>query len=222
MRLRLDAKLRCADGARATLSDIVLDRQSRQVTHLVVEGPGDVARLVPLELVEEAPALRCTSTELQACEAIRDYAFLQVDDTPQADAQHDIGVESMVTMPTSDAAMYGNYIGELDSGIGIVYDRIPKGDVELRRSSDVFSGDGHRLGHVESVLIAGNAVTHVVSEHRRLWRKRRLAIPIGAVDEIVTDRVTTSLTRDEAAALPGVSRSGDASARSPDRAPAAP
>jgi hypothetical protein len=203
MRLRLDTDLRCSDGAHAKLSDVVLDGASRRVTHVVVEGDGDVARLVPLGLVEEAAStLRCTSAELQDLEAMREYAFLNLDDVPHADADHDVGVESMITMPTSEAAVYGNYLGELDSGIGIVYDRIPKGDVELRRTSDVFSGDGHRLGHVDSVLVTGDTLTHVVSEHRRFWRRRRLAIPVDAVAEIVTDRVTTSGTREDAAQLP--------------------
>ena len=33
------------------------------------------------------------------------------------------------------------------------YDRVPKHEVEIRRSSAVISTDGHHLGHVEGFLI---------------------------------------------------------------------
>lgn len=35
----------------------------------------------------------------------------------------------------------------------VMYDRIPKGGVEIRRTSDVYSAGGHHLGHVEGFLI---------------------------------------------------------------------
>jgi hypothetical protein len=216
MRLRLDGKLRLSDRARAKLSDVIVDPASRRVTHVVVEARGDVARLVPVSLVATPVALSCSSDELRACEAIREYAFLNLEEYPQGDAEHDVGVESMITTPTADAVGYGGYAGDLDTGVGLVFDRIPRGDAELRRTSDVESSDGHRLGHLDSVLVIDGALTHVVATDGHLWRKHTLAIPIDAIAEISTDRVTTALARAEATALPRLSRAGGATSRSSD------
>ena len=35
----------------------------------------------------------------------------------------------------------------------VMYDRIPKGGVEIRRTSDVYSAGGHHLGHLEGFLV---------------------------------------------------------------------
>jgi hypothetical protein len=216
MRLKLDAKLRCADGVRAKLSDIIVEPAMRSVTHIVVEARGDVARLVPVGLVATPVKLACTSEDVRACEAIREYAFLHLDEYPKGDAEHDVGVESMITTPTSDAVGYGGFAGELDTGVGLVYDRIPRGDAELRSSSGVYSSDGHRLGHVDSVLVLDGALTHIVAREGRLWRSHTLAIPIETVSGIATDRVQTSLARAEAIALPRLNRAGGATSRSSD------
>ena len=41
-----------------------------------------------------------------------------------------------------------------DPHVMLAYDRIPKHEVEIRRSSAVISTDGHHLGHVEGFLSA--------------------------------------------------------------------
>jgi hypothetical protein len=214
VRLKLDTKLRCADGARAKLSDVVVEPAARRVTHVIVEARGDVARLVPVDRVATPTKLHSTTDELRTCEAVRQYAFLQLDEYPEADADHDVGVENVITTPASDMVGYGGFGGELDSAVGLVYDRIPRGDAELRRSSSVYSSDGHRLGHVDSVLELDGALTHVVTREGRLWRARTIAIPIEAISEIETDRVETALSRAEATALPRLSRAGGATTRS--------
>lgn len=216
MRLKLDAKLRCADGLRAKLSDVVIEPALRRVTHVVVEARGDVARLVPVDLVATPAKLRCTGAELLTFEPIREYAFLHLDEYPKGDSEHDVGVESMITTPTSDAVGYGGFAGELDTGIGLVYDRIPRGDAELRSSSDVYSSDGHRLGHVDSVLVLDGTLTHIVAREGRFWHSHTRAIPVESVSGIGTDRVETSLARAEATALPRLSRAGGATSRNSD------
>ena len=37
----------------------------------------------------------------------------------------------------------GTYWGEIDSHVSMYYDRVPKGEVEVRRASAVISADGH-------------------------------------------------------------------------------
>jgi hypothetical protein len=188
----------------------VIDPATRRLTHVVVQARDNVARLVPLALVAEGDegrkelALTCTAEELAALEPIREFAYVQVGELPTGDERTDVGVEDMLAMPYYEATELGDYAGETDSGVGITYDRIPKGEVEIRRSSPVSSADGHHLGHVDGLVADGDEVTHVVLERGHLWGKRDVTIPIGAVAKVETDAVTLGLSKDEVGALPSV------------------
>ena len=194
------------------MADLVIDPTTRRVTHLVVEpdlqlelaGP----RLVPVELVnpgDEASelTLQCTVEQIRKLESVREIAYLRVGTFPVDDPNWDVGVSDVLALP-----YYGPgeaYSAAYPSDLEMAYDRIPKGEVEVRRSSLVTSKDGHDLGHVEAFIVDGEGkVTHFVLEHGHLWGRRDIAIPIGSVAEIKTDEVTVSLTKDEVGTLPGV------------------
>ncbi len=190
------------------LANLVIDPKRRRVTHLVVQprdqeviGP----RLVPVELAETGEArpeitLHCTVEDVSKLETVRESAFLGLSGFPVDDPNWDVGVSDMLAMP-----YYG--AGEPDalSDAEVVYDRIPKGEVEVRRSSSVISTDGHHLGDVEAfILDEEEQVTHIVLERGHLWGQRDVTIPIGAVTKVETDVVTVGLSKDEVGALPAV------------------
>ena len=191
------------------LANLVIDPTRRRVTHLVVQprdheviGP----RLVPVELAETGEArpeitLHCTVEDVSKLEAIAESAFLYLGGFPVDDPDWDVGVSDMLAMP-----YYGpGEPGALQSDAEVVYDRVPKGEVEVRRSSSVISTDGHHLGHVEAfILDEEEQVTHIVLERGHLWGQRDVTIPIGAVTKIETDVVTVGLSKDEVGALPTV------------------
>ena len=88
------------------------------------------------------------------------------------------------------------------SHVTVRYDRIPKGEVELRRASAVHSSDGHHLGHVDGFVVDDEEhITHIVLERGHLWGKREIAIPVGAIAAMETDSVVLSLTKDEVGAI---------------------
>ena len=92
-----------------------------------------------------------------------------------------------------------------DPHVSVTYDRIPKGEVEVRRASDVTSSDGHHLGEVDGFLVDDDdAITHFVLERGHLWGRREVTIPINAVGQVFTDAVTLTLTKDEVGELPSV------------------
>jgi len=209
--LQLGAPVRCAGETVGTLVDVVLDPATRRLTHLVVETNQGPVRAVPFELltpgsVPREVALSCTPEELHALEPIREFAYLRFDEFPAPDADTDVGVEDMQVLPTYDAAEFGGYTGELDSAVGVTYDRIPSGEAELRRSSAVVSSDGHEVGHLDGFLVHDGDVTHVVLERGHLWGTRAVTIPVEAVETIQTDKVTVRLSKDEIGALPSVRR----------------
>jgi hypothetical protein len=89
----------------------------------------------------------------------------------------------------------------------VTYDRIPKGEVEIRRASAVTSSDGHHLGHVDGFVVDGDEhITPLVLEHGHLWGREEVTIPIGFVARVETDAVTLSLTKDEVGQLTPVHR----------------
>jgi hypothetical protein len=62
------------------------------------------------------------------------------------------------------------------------------------------------LGTVDGFVVdESQLITHVVlTQEPHPWKRRNVAIPIGAVTQVETDAVTVSLTEDEVGALPPV------------------
>jgi sporulation protein YlmC with PRC-barrel domain len=212
MKLRLDAHLKTSDGLSGTLADVVLDPVKRAVTHVVVRAgePDPAARLIPLGLVAESEAgdlsLTCTSQELQQLDSIQGYAYLPADERPAPDSEWDVGVEDVVMMPSIQGADLGVYTAEIDPNVGVTYDRVPKGEVEIRGSSIVVSSDGHEVGTVDAFVVDGAAITQVVVEHGHLWWHRVTSVPIASASTLETNAIELGLTRDEFGKLPSTKR----------------
>jgi len=210
MYLRLDAEVATTDGLTGTLADVVVDPAKRCVTHVVVRAgdPDPASRLVPLALVadgagrDDAVSLTCAAQEFVQLQSIQGYAYLPVDERPAPDSEWDVGVEDVVMMPSYQGADLGVYTTEIDPNIGVTYDRVPKGEVELRRSSVVASADEHELGAVDAFVVEDGTITHVVVEHRHLWRSRIVPVPIDSVTSLQTNAIGLRLTKAEFDELP--------------------
>lgn len=205
MRLELESRVDCTDGTFGKLADVVIDPLSRRVTHLVVEPDEDrwLARLVPVELAEqrgggEAVALRSTVEDVRRLPPVHEVAYLRLDGYPVDDPDWDVGIQQVLALPYY--AAYDLEPAPLD--YTVFYDRIPKDEVEIRRSSDVYSSDGHRLGSVDGFVVdPDDQITHLVLERGHLWERREVTIPIAEVERVRTDDVTLRLTKDEVGAL---------------------
>ena len=218
MRLELGRPVNCTDGPFGKLADVVIDPTKRVVTHLVVEPDDDhdKARLVPIELAsaEEggtpAIAVRCSVEEAGRLEPVEETAYIRLGESPELEPGWEMGVETVLAEPYY---VYG-YVGgpgyetapaDYDPHVSVTYDRIPKGEVEVRRASEVTSADGHPLGKVDGFLVGDDdAITHFVLERGHLWGKREVTIPINAVASVFTDAVTLTLTKAEVGELPSV------------------
>jgi sporulation protein YlmC with PRC-barrel domain len=206
MRLELGSRVDCTDESFGKLVDVVIDPTSRRVTHLVVERDRDpwLAQLVPVELAERggdaggAVALRATVEEVRRLPQVHEVGYLRLDGFPVDDPDWDIGIEEVLALP-----YYPSY--ELEAtppDFAARYDRVPKGEVEIRRASAVESADGHHLGQVDGFVVDDDQlITHVVLEQGDRSERREVSIPIGAVARVETDRVTLTLTKDEVGAL---------------------
>jgi sporulation protein YlmC with PRC-barrel domain len=211
VRLDLGSPVRCADEAFGELADVVIDPTTRRVTHLVVQPdrPSEPARLVPVERArggdeaEGTIVLDATVAEIGRLESVRESAYLRLGEFPVEDPQWEVGVEEMLALPYyQDLDGVGAEPLSYDDHVVWKYDRIPKGEVEMRRASPVTSSDGHHLGHVDGFVVDGeDHIGHLVLEHGHLWGKREVVIPIGAVASVKTDAVVLSLTKDAVGAL---------------------
>ena len=215
MRLEIGNRVRCTDGVYGELADIVIDPLEKRVTHLVVRpeqrvGEGE-ARLVPIRLAkgrddkQREIELECALDEAQGFESVHEAAYLRLGESPADDPDWDIGVEDVLAMPYYAGLDMGVYPDELPSHVTMYYDRVPKGEVEVRRASVVISADGHSLGEVDGFVVdADQHITHFVLERGHLWGRKEVTIPIGAVSRVEDDAVHVALSKDEVGALPAV------------------
>jgi sporulation protein YlmC with PRC-barrel domain len=211
MRLDLGQSVLCTDEPFGELADVVIDPVAKQVTHLVVQPRHDdeVSRLVPIALVEndvdEAKEirLRCTAEEARRLEHVQEFAYLRLGEAPTADPDWDVGVEDVLALPYYESPEVVGFGGAFDAA-GVTYDRVPKGDVEIRRSSTVAATDDQFVGKVDGFVVDDGHITHFVLEHGHLWGKREITIPIGAVAKVESDAIVLSLTKAQIEELPAV------------------
>lgn len=212
----IGSEVACSDGVCGELRRVVVDPVARAITHLVVEprhrqGEG---RLVPVDLVISAAKeiqLRCTRSDFDELEAAEEKQFL-----PGASGQWGYRQDQLLSMPyyglgAGGMGMAGLGVGGLGiGGMGpgpheIINDRVPAGEVEVRRGEHVHATDG-AIGRVQGLVMdpSDHQVTHVLLAEGHLWGHKTVAIPISAVERIDDGVVRISLTKDEVRDLPPV------------------
>jgi sporulation protein YlmC with PRC-barrel domain len=206
MKLELGTSIRCADGATRELVDVVIDSSSSRVTHLVIRPAqhAEDARLVPISLASRAEdgeseiSLNCGAADLERFDPVHKFEILRAGERPNEDPKWDVGVEDIVVAPNYAPTAFGDYGGSLDSDVTISYDRVPKGEIELRHASSVYSADGHHLGSVDAVIVDDDdRLTHLLLERGHLWWKREVALPAEAISKFESDMLTLGLTKRE-------------------------
>jgi sporulation protein YlmC with PRC-barrel domain len=206
----IGAEVTCSDGACGELSRVVLDPVARSLTHLVVGPPHrqGLGRIVPVELVDSAGEqirLRCTMVDFEALEDAEDTRFM-------LEADDHLGYQDgqVFAWPYYGLGDGMGTIGTGGIGLGgpppvVTYERLPVGEVDIRRGEHVHAVDGG-IGQIRGLVIdpRDHHVTHVLLEEGHLWGKKEVAIPIGAVKDVDVDGVNLSLTRDQVRDLPAV------------------
>jgi sporulation protein YlmC with PRC-barrel domain len=211
--LTMGSEVRCTDGVCGTLRRVVVDPVARKLTHLVVE-PRDRepdGRLVPLALVSSVGKeieLTCPFAEFERLEQAQELWFVS-----GARGQWGYQQQDMVSWP-----YYGLGVTGAGAGIGGMggnwsarsegrtasHERVPAGEVQVRRGEHVHATDGH-IGRVQGLVVdpADHHVTHVLLEEGHLWGQKQVAIPVGSVNG-VEDGVRLDLTKDQVRDLPPV------------------
>jgi hypothetical protein len=202
----------CEDGTCGDLRRVILDPIARVLTHLVVEPKHrrNMGHLVPIDLVDTATTrihLRCTVAQFEALEVAEETQFLTgaVDDAGY-DPDH---VGTWPFYGLSFGMGFGQ-VGMDDAGVAaesshsVTYDKVPLGEVQVRRGQHVLATDGP-IGRVQGLVIdpSDHHVTHVLLDEGHLWGKKQVAIPITAVTRVDLG-IQLNLTKDEVGDLPPV------------------
>lgn len=193
----------CTDGICGEVIRVVVDPIARTVTHLVVEPKHrqGLGRLVPLDLVDAATGeirLRCTVAEFEKLDDAEETDFLL-----GAGGYAGYGPGQVLSWP------YYGLGGDMGIGMGnmarpVVYDKVPLGEVAVRRNEHVHATDGD-IGRVQGLVIDSRDqhVTHVLLQEGHFWGRKQVAIPISAVTG-VDDGIKLSITKQEVQDLPAV------------------
>jgi uncharacterized protein YrrD len=213
----MGAPVVATDGTCGKLTGAVIDPIANALTHLVVERERHhgLGHLVPVDLVEssgEEIHLRCTVAEFKALDEAEEVQLVPVPDDERSPAWG----------RTYQWPYYG--LGMLTGGMGAggmgdyetprhhtpqptVTERVPLGEVEVRRGDRVHATDGW-IGSVAGLVIdpADHHVTHVLLSEGHLFGRKQVAIPIKATAR-VGDEIRVNLTKQEVEELPPVSLS---------------
>lgn len=199
MKLRLGQPVLTTDGEFGEVGDIVVDPHQRLVTHLVVEPHGQHhrARLVPMWLVSvEGDTVR---VDLDAAHVrqLQDVAYddyIRIGEMIPVGEDWDVGTEDVLALPYWDAeADFGLHAAS--DRVDITYDRIPKGQCEIRRASAVITDDDHTVGHVEGFLADDDHLAAVVVRTGMPGRRHNVVVPMSQVVTVRNDQIQLGVDR---------------------------
>jgi sporulation protein YlmC with PRC-barrel domain len=197
----LRAKVECTDGPCGESDIVILNPDTLQVTHFVVQDkrlPDRDQRLVPVDQVVETSRdrirLRCTRAELASMDHFIDTHYGPTRQEPEIDWQVDSSVRS-VPRATLTAPGYTKEKTE----------HIPPGELAVRHGTKVAATDGH-VGHVGELVVDPKTghISHLVLQEGHLWAKKEVTVPVSAIDYMLEDTVYLKLDKKEVDALPVV------------------
>ena len=205
----IGTEARCADGVCGEVSRVVVDPVRQVVTHLVVEPKhrSGLARLVPVDLVEATSpevVLRCTLDAFDQLNPAEETQFV-----PGSGGYAAYGPEQVIAWPYYGLNPEAGLPGGVDLGVAgfsptVTYDRVPLGEVEVRRGDRVEATDGS-IGRIHGLVVDphDHQVTHVLLQEGHLWGRKDVAIPIKAVSR-VEDTIRLNISKQEVQDLPPV------------------
>jgi sporulation protein YlmC with PRC-barrel domain len=192
MDMPLNVEVYCADGLCGHSKEVVMDRETEQVTHLVVKEKHapHTELLVPIDLVTETTPhmirLRCANDELAEMQP-----FLKVE-----------VIEENIPHYVPDPYLMPIEIPET-KWVTVRREDIPAGEVAVRQGAHVEATDGH-VGRLDEFLVdpVTEQVTHLVMREGHLWGKRDVTIPVSEIARLGENTIYLSLNKDQVEALP--------------------
>jgi sporulation protein YlmC with PRC-barrel domain len=217
LQFTIGSDVRCGAKICGQLRRVVIEPIDRVVTHLVVEPEHGRAtgRLVPVGQVSSVTAdrieLGCTVAEFDEIEGAEESHFV-----PGGPGGWTYDQGQMLSWPHYATGLHiGTGLGPGGGGLGVMttvppgprmitLDRVPVGEVQVRRGQHVHAVDG-TIGQVKGLVIDrdDHHVTHILLGEGHLWGHKSVAVPIAAVADVL-DGVRINLTKDQVRDLPAI------------------
>jgi hypothetical protein len=187
----LDAQVHCSDGPAGRSICLILDPIGEVVTQVVVYDGGrpiELERVVPVERIAETThdsiRLDCTREELRELPTFDSVGYIPRED--------DAGTRTFFWPFARPEAV----------NLPLEHERVPLGELALRRGADVEASDGH-LGKLGGLLVDEEGrITHVVLMEGHLWGRREVAVPVSMVEDAAEDLVRLRVDRKAVEELP--------------------
>ena len=196
----LKAKIQCTDGPCGESTNVVLDHDTLQVTHVAIKNkklPGNPTRLVPIEKVADAQhdmiSLNCTIDQVAKMDPFIVTQMVQ---------------ESGSGTAYSSGDAYSSQYVVNDTGYDAVKaEKLPAGEMALSPGMKISASD-HTVGKLDEFLLdpKSGAITHLLMLKGHLWGKKDVAIPVEDVDFTDGETIYLTIDKDAVAALPAVSK----------------
>ena len=200
----IGSEVACRDGVCGHLSRVVVDPVARAITHLAVEPSDRHSRGRLVDSTEGGVIrLKCSKPQFEVFELAEDTQLLSgEEDHPGYEQEHVVALP-YYGLRTDSAGFAGMPQRRISPRVKL-HDRVPVGEVAVRRGEHVHATDG-QIGRVKGLVIdpADHHVTHFLLNEGHLWGHKTVAIPIRAVTHI-EDGVRLSLTKDQVRDLPPV------------------
>jgi sporulation protein YlmC with PRC-barrel domain len=191
----LKAKVQCSDSPCGKSTNVILNRDTHQVTHVAIEDkklPDNPTRLVPIDNVasttQEQITLNCTRDEVTHMEPF---------------------IISQVIQETGSGMAYATGTSEYvvdDTGYDVVnMEQVPAGEMALDPGMKIIASD-HTVGKLDELVLdpQSGAITHLQMREGHLWGKKDVAIPVADVDFTDGETIYLTIDKDAVQALPAV------------------
>jgi sporulation protein YlmC with PRC-barrel domain len=189
----LKAKVQCSDSPCGKSTNVILNQDTHQVTHVAIEDkklPDNPTRLVPIDKVasssHEQITLNCTRDEVSHMEPFVISQVIQATGTAYASGTSEYVVD--------------------DPGYDVVHmEQVPAGEMALAPGMKISASD-HTVGKLDELVLdpQSGAVTHLHMREGHLWGKKDVAIPVADVDFTNGETIYLSIDKEAVMALPAV------------------
>lgn len=197
MDIPVNAKVQCTDGSGGRSTYVLLNPVTHRVTHVIVKQDNfpHLERLVPVEMVAETNPdqihLTCSQQELHRLESFVETEFL-----PGEFPYAAYGLDEFRLWP---------YVLPDDELVPVEHERVPPGELAVRRGSHVRATDGD-VGRVDEFLVDRETehITHLVLREGHLWGQKDVMIPVSEIGQIDENQVYLTLSKKDIANLPTI------------------
>ncbi|GAB4551969.1 MAG: hypothetical protein Tsb0014_45990 [Pleurocapsa sp.] len=208
----LNVDVTCNDDNCGKSSHVIINPLNQVVTHIVVQNEeflGSNKRLVLIDkVVETTPKsiqLNCTKEELAKMEKFTETHYIN-SDTAEYRSFNSSDEHIFDELDLYSMWPYVYYEDSMNMySIAVEDERIPTGEMAVRRGAEVEATDGY-VGRVDEFVIdpTDGHITHLVVREGHLWNKKELTLPLSSIERMDEDEVYLNLDKKTVKSLPAI------------------